>query len=400
VSLRCKAKAGRVASGAERDFDTQETFMKPAMKWRVSAGRAALTATGVAAAVLAGCNGMGTVGSKGLWIANGTTVLEYIPKQLGMGTSAAAPHLTISSGSFGAPQGVTFDSKGNLWVMDPEAMVNGAKAPALLEFSPMQLAKLATDNAPDPVAIITSTSLAFPQQSVFDSKGNQWVSDHDSNTILVFTAAQLAMTGTNNLPPAVVISSTAFNGPLGIAFDSAGNLWVANNGSVTANGATSPAGTTIVRFAAAGLPAPPATGMLTPMLMPDVTLSDDGTNSIQSPWELAFDSAGDLWSSNSGAPFTLVRFAKTSLTMSGKPSPAATISSMTVSGNATLSATNGLCIDNAGSIAATSSAAPFGLAYFTHNQLMTGSPTPNTFIVGTATTLTDTAGCNFGPAIN
>ena len=176
--------------------------------------------------------------------------------------------------------------------------------------------------------------------------------------------------------PAVVISSTAFNGPLGIVFDSAGDLWVANNGSVTANGATSPAGTTIVQFAAASLPAPPATGMVTPALMPEITLSDDGTNSIQSPWELAFDSAGNLWSSNSGTPFTLVEFAKKSLAMTGAPMPAVTISSMTVSGNATLSATNGLCIDNAGSVAATSSAAPFGLAYYTKNQLMTGAPTP------------------------
>ena len=104
---------------------------------------------------------MGMVGTKGLWIANGTTVLEYMPKQLGTGTSAAAPHLTISSGSFGAPQGVTFDSKGNLWVMDPQAMVNGAQTPALLEFSPMQFAALATDNAPDPVAIITSTVIGI-----------------------------------------------------------------------------------------------------------------------------------------------------------------------------------------------------------------------------------------------
>lgn len=374
--------------------------MKLAVKWtRPNSGQVAVAVAGVAAAVLAACN-MGTVGTKGLWIANGTTVLEYLPKQLGSGSSAAVPHLILSSGSFGAPQGVTFDSKGNLWVMDPQAMVNGAQTPALLEFTAMQLAKLATDNAPDPIAVITSTSLAFPQQSVFDSHGNQWVADHDSNTVVVFTAAQLAMSGTNNMNPAVVISSTAFNGPLGIVFDSAGNLWVANNGSVTANGTTSAAGTTIVRFTAATLPMPPSTGMLTPALMPDVTLSDDGANSIQSPWELAFDSAGNLWSSNSGAPFTLVEFAKQNLAMTGSPQPAVTLSSMVVGGNATLSATNGLCIDNAGSVAATSSAAPFGLAYYTKNQLITGAPTPNTFIVGGATTLMDTAGCNFGPAIN
>jgi hypothetical protein len=374
--------------------------MKLAVKWnKPSSRQVAIGVAGVVAGVLAACN-MNTAPTKGLWIANGTNVLEYVPKQLGGGTSAAVPHLTISSGSFGAPQGVTFDSKGNLWVMDPEAMVNGAQTPALLEFSAMQLAKLATDNAPDPVAIITSTSFAVPQQSVFDSKGNQWVADHDSNTVLVFTAAQLAMTGTNNLNPAVVISSTAFNGPLGIVLDSAGGLWVANNGSVTANGVTSPAGTTIVHFAAASLPAPPATGMLTPALMPDITLSDDGANSIQSPWELAFDSSGNLWSSNAGTPFTLVEFAKNTLAMTGAPKPAVTISSTTVNGNATLSATNGLCIDNTGAVAATSSAAPFGLAYYTKNQLMTGAPTPNTFIVGGATTLDAVAGCNFGPAIN
>jgi sugar lactone lactonase YvrE len=357
----------------------------------------ALVVVSVAAAVLAACN-MGTIGTKGLWIANGNNVLEYVPKQFGTGASGAAPHLMINSASFGAPQGVTFDANGNLWVMDPQGMVNGAMTPALFEFSAAQLAKLTTDNAPDPVATITSTALAVPQQSVFDAHGNQWVADHDNNTILVFTAAQLAMTGINNLNPAVAISSTAFNGPLGIVFDSAGDLWVANNGSVTANGVTSPAGTTIVRFAATTLPMPPATGMLTPMLTPDITLSDDGKNSIQSPWELAFDSSGNLWSSNSGGTFSLVEFAKANLATTGTPMPAVTISSMTVGGNATLNETNGLCIDNAGSVAATSAGAPFGLAYYTKNQLMTGSPTPNTFIVNT--TLNAVAGCNFGPNVN
>jgi sugar lactone lactonase YvrE len=368
---------------------------------RSRGGLTAIGVVGVAAAVLAACNGTNSgVGTKGLWIANGTNVLEYIPKQLGTGTSAAVAHLNISSGSFGAPQGVTFDANGNLWVMDPAGMVNGAATPALFEFSAAQLAKLATDNAPDPVATITSTSLVVPQQSVFDAKGNQWVADHDGDAILVFTAAQLAMTGINNLNPAVVITSTAFNGPLGIVFDSAGDLWVANNGSVTKDKVTSPVGTTIVRFGAATLPTPPATGMLTPMLTPDITLSDDGKNSIQSPWELAFDASGNLWSSNAGGTFSLVEFAKTSLAMTGAPMPAVTINSMTVAGNATLNATNGLCIDNAGSVAATSSATPFGLAYYTKGQLMTGSPTPNTFIVGAATTLNAVAGCNFGPNVN
>jgi hypothetical protein len=341
-------------------------------------------------------NGM----NKGLWVANGTTVLEYIPAQFTAGVVNAAPHLMISGGAVGTPQGVTFDSAGDLWVLDPGATVSGvANTPALLKFTAMQLAALKTTPNPEPAAIITSTSLAFPQQSVFDGKGNQWVADHNNNTILVFTAAQMMATGTNATVPAVVISSAAFNGPLGIVFDSAGNLWVANNGGVPgANGAMSDPGTSIVEFAAAHLPTP-GSGMLTPDLMPDITLTDNGQNSIQAPWELAFDSMGNLWSSNSGGTFSLVEFAKASLTATGTPAPAVTINTTMDMGNPTLNATNGLCFDNAGDIAATSAETPFSIPFY-KAPLKSGAITPSTFIIGAATTLDAPAGCNFGPLVN
>jgi hypothetical protein len=341
--------------------------------------------------------------TKGLWVANGTTVLEYIPSQLTTGVVNAAPHVMITGGAVGTPQGVTFDSSGNLWVMDPGATVDGAaNTPALLKFSSTQLAALATTDSPAPVAIITSTSFAFPQQSVFDSKGNQWVTDHNNNTILVFTASQLSATGTNATVPAVVLSSAAFNGPLGIVFDGSGNLWVANNGGVpvagSTTGAMSATGTSIVEFAAAHLPVP-GSGMLTPDLTPDITLSDDGNNSIQGPWELALDATGNLWSSNSGGTFSLVEFAKASLAATGSPTPAVTIASTTDMGNATLSGTNGLCFDNLGGIAATSAATPFSIPFY-KAPLMSGALTPTTFIIGGATTLNAPAGCNFGTLVN
>ncbi len=361
--------------------------------------KAALLAV-CAVAPLVACKHNNTVNNKGLWIANGPNVVEFIPSQLTTATQSGAPHRNISSAAFGAPQGVTFDSMGNLWVMDPNANINGKMTPALLKFSAMQLSQLGMSNAPEPVAIITSADLAFPQQSVFDKQGNQWVSDHNNNTILVFTAAQLAMSGTNNLMPTIIISSTAFNGPLGITFDGAGNLWVANNGGVPgANNTMSPVGTTIVEFAAAHLPTVSGTGMLTPQLMPDITLSDNGNGSVQGPWELAFDSGGNLWSSNANTPFTLVKFAKANLGASGTPTPAITISPTTVMGSQTLTDTNGLCFDNAGDIAATN-AVDAGSASFYKAPLKTGALTPSTFIVGMATTLTAPAGCNFGPLIN
>jgi sugar lactone lactonase YvrE len=369
-------------------------------RFRSGRARAALLVLG-AAAVLAACkHHMTTADTKGLWIANGNNVVEFVPAQLIGGVQNVAPRRTISSGALGTPQGVTFDSTGNLWVMDPGAMINGQATPALLKFSSGQLAALAMTNGPEPTAIITSTSLAFPQQSVFDAQGNQWVSDHNNNTILVFTAAQLAMTGTNNLMPAVVITSAAFNGPLGIVFDSAGNLWVANNGEVPGNNnTTSPAGTSIVELAKANLPAVPTTGMLTPDLTPSITLTDNGQNSIQGPWELAFDSMGNLWSSNANTPFTLVEFSKASLAASGTPTPMTTISPTMDMGVATLNATNGLCFDNAGDIAATN-AVDAGSAPFYTTPLKSGAITPQTFFSGATTTLTAPAGCNFGPLVN
>jgi len=340
--------------------------------------------------------------TRGLWIANGTNVLEYIPSQLAVtGTSDTAPHLANNSGSFGAPQGVTFDSAGNLWVMDPAAMINGKATPALLKFSAAQLAALGTTAAPDPVAVITSTALNFPQQSVFDAQGNQWVTDHNNNSVLVFTAAQLAQTGTNSLTPAVTITSADFNGPLGIAFDPFGDLWIANNGGVPgANKTMSAAGTTIVEFLAAHLPAPPATGVLTPDLTPDVTLSDDGQNSIQAPWALVFDSRGHLLSSNANAPFTIVDYSRNSLAASGAPVPSLIVSPTTVGGIATLNAPNGICFDNIDDLAVLNSAGSFGIAFFADNQMVNGAFPPATFIVGAATTLNAPAGCNFGPLVN
>jgi len=339
--------------------------------------------------------------AKALWVANANNVIEYLPSQLAGGTSAAVPHRTITSAAIGEPQGVTFDAAGNLWVMDPGAKVNGVATPALLKFSAAQLAALGTNAAPDPAATFTSTALAFPQQSVFDAKGNQWVSDHNNNTILVFSSAQLMATGVAATIPVVVISSAAFNGPLGLVFDAAGNLWVANNGGVPGPNMTmSAAGTTIVEFQAAHLPMVPASGMLTPTLAPDVTLSDNGAGSVQSPWALAVDAAGNLWSSNSGAPFSLVAFSKAMQMTTGAPTPTITISPAMVGGIPSLDGTNGLCFDTAGNAAATNSANAFGVSFYTKGQLMTGAPVPNTFIVGAATTQGALAGCNFGTLAN
>jgi hypothetical protein len=340
------------------------------------------------------------VGSKGLWIANGANVVEYIPGQFVSGASSAAPHRVINSTAFGTPQAVTFDLNGNMWVLDPSGNVNGAATPAMLEFSAAQLAALGTNSAPAPVATITSANLTSPRGAVIDSSGNAWVTDHNSNTVLVFGQSQLGQTGDHFFGPVLIITSGDFKGPSGIAFNGAGDLWVSNNGNVPASGgATGPAGTTVVGVSAAHVPAVPANSRAMPDIPADVTLSDDGTSSIQAPWALAFDSLGNLWSSNANSS-TVVEFAKASVAASGAPAPSVILSSTSVTGNPSLNAPKGICFDDVGNLAAIDSAGAFGAAFFGEKQLKTGSPTPDTFLAGAGTTLNSPVGCAYGPLAN
>ena len=368
--------------------------------------RAALTSAGLAGflAVIAGV-GCGTGSSnmlktttttaaatptlnKALWVANGANVVEFIPSQLTGGAADPAPHLSINSTVFGAPQGVTFDASGNLWVIDGGTVAaGGTMAPALFEFTAAQLNNLGSNNAPMPAVTINSKLFAFPQQAVFDPNGDLWLSDNGANAIYVLTPQELSSSSANVAPAVTIASNPAFNGPLGIVFDTVGDLYIANNAT-----------TTIFKFNSSTLPTHPGSYTLTP----SATLSDDGNGSIQAPWALVFDAAGDLWSSNANAPNTIVEFTPSQLTMTGSPTPAITLSSVAVGTNQTLVAPNGIAFDNLGDLAAISSAAPFGVAGFQKAQLIptkTG-PAPNPFLVGNTTTLNAPAGCNFGPVVN
>jgi len=351
--------------------------------------------------LLAACNfpakDDATVGSQGLWIANGAHVIEFNPAELARGTSAAAPHVSINSEIFGAPQGVTFDQHGNLYVVDPSAMIKGVATPAIYVFSASQLAALGADDAPEPVTVITTTYLKSPRQAAIDTAGNAYVTDYGSNAMLIFTAAQLATSGTNASPPVLFVTSPGFNGPAGIVFDEDGNLWISNNGIPAKSTDPFGGGTTIVGIAAANIPAIPETGTLPREQGVDVTLTDAGNVSIQSPWGLAFDSSGNLWSANSQTS-TVVQFPKVDLA-TGSPTPAATLSSATVGSAPSLNQPHGLCIDSAGNVAAISAAGAFGISIYASNQLATGAPAPSTFLVGSATTLNSPAGCAFGPTV-
>ena len=352
-----------------------------------------------------------------LWVANGTNVLEFAPSQLLIqGATSPVPQLTLTSPAFGAPQGVTFDAAGDLWVIDGgNIAAGGTIAPALEEFTPAQLSAFAVPGPPSngpsagptPNVTINSPELfIFPQQAVFDSSGDLWVSDSRIDAVFEFTPAQLAVSG-SVLPKGLLVSNPSFSGPVGLAFDSSGNLWVANNKT-----------TTIFEFNAAALaavPRPSPASITQPTLTPNIVLADDGNGSIQGPWALAFDSAGNLWSSNASAPFTIVEFAKSSLIplppfLNASVVPAVTIDPTQAAGLPSLNSPNGIAFDNLGDLTAANSLAPFSIALFQNPQLIQPSArfdahyvnlnpngVPNVFFSGAATALNAPAGVTFGP---
>jgi sugar lactone lactonase YvrE len=355
--------------------------------------RIATAASGLAlsfAFTITGCGGGGgTQQGQGLWVANGANVVEFTSAQMlaSTTTSAPTPHLALNSAVFGAPQGVVFDGAGALWVIDGGTVAaGGTVAPALQMFTAAQLAALNTTGNPAPSVTIAPAAFKFPQQAVFDMQGRLWVSDNGANAVYVFTGQQLAASSSTLTPAITITSNPALNGPLGIAFDAKGDLFVANNAT-----------TTIFEFKAGNLPAAAGTFEVAP----DVVLSDNGQGSIQGPWALAFDVGGNLWSSNANAPDTVVQFAANSLGATGAPTPAVTLAPKQVGGNVSLVAPNGIGFDSVGDLATISANAPFGAALFSAFQVVAGGAvTPAALLVGAGTTLNAPAGCTFGPEVN
>lgn len=160
-----------------------------------------------------------------LWVANhdNGTLVRFDRDQLAAG-GALAPVVVISGA--GHPTALGFDREGSLWVSDNVAS-NLAKYRA---------AQLAASGSPAPAVVLTSdgSSLQNPSGVAFDASGNLWVANIGRRIVVAFRSAQMAVTGSP--APEVVLSSVegSLGLPVGLAFDSEGNLWVVNgSGTLT-----------------------------------------------------------------------------------------------------------------------------------------------------------------------
>jgi len=133
-----------------------------------------------------------------------------------------APGLAAESHVAGAPDGLAFDSSGNLYV------ANG-RGNTIEKFTP------------GGVGSVFATGLNYPYGSAFDKAGNLFVSNYQGPYYGGPAIQKFTPEGVGSVFPAAGLAD-----PAGIAFDSAGNLYVADQWSMPNNGS-------IVRFTPDGV---------------------------------------------------------------------------------------------------------------------------------------------------
>ena len=212
--------------------------------------------------------------------------------------------------------GIAFDADGNAWV------ARWSNAPSIVRFAAVDLE---SSGAPVPDVVIHSSDpavLGGPLGLAFDAEGALCVSGYHSTTIVKYAPAQLAASGSP--APRVVLSSsgTSLATPCGLAFDSAGALWVANL-----------AGSTVVKYAPAQLAASGAP-------VPEVSISSTA-GYLTAAYALAFDAQDNLWVSPLSSD-SIVRFDADQLVASGAPTPSARVTDFGIP--------KGLAFDHAGDL--------------------------------------------------
>jgi hypothetical protein len=261
-------------------------------------------------------------GGAGSCSGNGPTITGFSPTSGGGGTS-----VTISGTNFTGATVVRFNGTSAIYVVDSTTQIT---------------ATVPVGATTGPIAVTTPSGTAI-SAAAFAIPGPQlYVADYYGNTIEVFTP-----NGAGS-----VFASTGVLGPVGLAFDHAGNLFVADYGAND--------GTTIAKLTPDGVASVFATGLSLPVGLAfdgpgNLYVSNIGNNTIMkftpdgvgslfastglnTPYGLAFDSAGNLYVANWGDSTIL------KLTPGGVGS---------IFANTGLSLPQGLAFDSAGNLFAT-----------------------------------------------
>jgi sugar lactone lactonase YvrE len=267
-----------------------------------------VAATGTASAAIVantgGSDGFTFDRDGNMWVLGGTTadapVARY-PASAFANNGEKIPDITIESPSFGnglpGPKVLAFDWLGNLWV----SVVAEGK---IVKFSAAQIAA-----GGSPTAVVERTGIASPQGLAFDPSGNLWIAEQDGPTVDRIDADHLTASGSGAdlvitaMHTASNVTST-LSSPMGLAFDTGGNLWVNYDGTL------------------ALIPAGEQTGTGTKTITPPVVIT---TDVLTLPVGMAFDQDNGLWLAHAVNKFA--RFDGTQLSASGSVTPSIVITS-------------------------------------------------------------------------
>ncbi|MFY0528474.1 hypothetical protein ACN28I_36710 [Archangium gephyra] len=236
-----------------------------------------------------------------LWVALGSGELRRYPAGALGASGVKTPDVILTGSALGAgtpgPIAIAFDAAGHLWTT-----IGFSKK--VLRFGASQLA-----SSGSPTPELELTGLGVPTGLAFDAAGHLWVGDSTSGAHRVHKVAAASLGASGAVSPVTSIDAkdtspvVSFTGPTGLAFDAAGNLWVAYGSS----GA-------VVRLTPAD-----QGGSGTVTLTPGIQIDAGG------PKEIAFDEGGNLWMAyNSGK---ISRLSPAQLGASGAPTPEVVITS-------------------------------------------------------------------------
>jgi sugar lactone lactonase YvrE len=247
----------------------------------------------------------------------------------------AAPIAIIGGSNTGliSPAGIALDSSRNIYVAD-QGPPSGA--PSVFVYPPLG-SSTGTLNESPTATISGATGMIFPQGIALDSLGNIYVADFgDPEHIPVIPANVFVFppigssTGTLNESPTATISggTTDLDNPTGIALDSSGNIYVADQGSASVT-VYPPLGS--------------STGTLNEA--PTATISGNSTGLV-TPWGIALDSSNNIDVADNGAASVFVYPPLGSSTGPLNEAPTATISGS----NTSLSKPYGIVLGSSGDI--------------------------------------------------
>jgi sugar lactone lactonase YvrE len=212
-------------------------------------GQPNFISSGYSAATAASLNnprGIAIDSSGNLWVADFgfNRVLKYAPPFSNNESASVVLGQRNSTGNFTSttrwglnnPNGITFDSSGSLWVAD-------AGNNRVLRFdSPFSVGENASVvlgqrsyTSSYSSSLANQSNLNTPYGVAFDSGGNLWVADRINNRVLEFTPsfsngknATVVLGQSGFQSSAAATTASGLSSPDGLAADKSGNMWVAD----------------------------------------------------------------------------------------------------------------------------------------------------------------------------